>query len=185
MLESRQSKVNFVDIMDNSKPIVIIMPQNIFTNKYSKDVLCTYYMSRVRLAMSKRKDFNKICRVIIDEVHQIPKTMNLIKDTIAEPRKFAVNYILSMHSFGQLDKDIKDSLTSIGCHFMLLKGVDEKGFSELKPYIGDEFEYKDMKEMDWDYGSLNLINIKNEYRVFMSKLPDPLKDSRGKLFIGD
>mgnify|MGYP000949130108 CR=1 FL=1 len=185
MLESRQSKVNFVDIMDNSKPIVIIMPQNIFTNKYSKDVLCTYYMSRVRLAMSKRKDFNKICRVIIDEVHQIPKTMNLIKDTIAEPRKFAVNYILSMHSFGQLDKDIKDSLTSIGCHFMLLKGVDEKGFSELKPYIGDEFEYEDMKEMDWDYGSLNLINIKNEYRMFMSKLPDPLKDSRGKLFIGD
>ncbi len=185
MLESKQSKVNFVDIMDNSKPVVIIMPQNVFTNKYSKDVLCTYYMSRVRLAMSKRKDFNKICRVIIDEVHQIPKTMNLIKDTIAEPRKFAVNYILSMHSFGQLDNKIKDSLTGIGCHFMLMKGVDEKGFNELKPYIGDEFEYEDMKEMDWDYGSLNLINIKNEYKVFMSKLPDPLKDNRGKLFIGD
>ena len=185
MLESRQSKVNFVDIMDNSKPIVIVMPQNIFTNKYSKDVLCTYYMSRVRLAMSKRKDFNKICRVIIDEVHQIPKTMNLIKDTIAEPRKFAVNYILSMHSFSQLDNKIKDSLTGIGCHFMLLKGVDEKGFTELKPYIGDEFEYEDMKEMDWDYGSLNLISIRNEYKVFMSKMPEPLRDSRGKLFIGD
>lgn len=185
MLESRQSKVNFVDIMDNSKPVVIVMPQNVFTNKYSKDVLCTYYMSRVRLAMSKRKDFNKICRVIIDEVHHIPKTMNLIKDTIAEQRKFAVNYILSMHSFGQLDNKIKDSLTGIGCHFMLLKGVDEKGFSELKPYIGDEFEYEDMKEMDWGYGSLNLINIKNEYRIFMSKLPEPLKDCRGKFFIGD
>lgn len=185
MLESRQSKVNFVDIMDNSKPIVIIMPQNVFTNKYSKDVLCTYYMSRVRLAMSKRKDFNKICRVIIDEVHQIPKTMNLIKDTIAEPRKFAVNYILSMHSFGQLDSKIKDSLTSIGCHFMLMKGVDEKGFNELKSYIGDDFEYEDMKEMDWEWGSLNLINIKNEYEVFMSKMPEPLKDSKGKLFIGD
>lgn len=185
MLESRQSKVNFVDIMDNSKPVVIVMPQNVFTNKYSKDVLCTYYMSRVRLAMSKRKDFNKICRVIIDEVHQIPKTMNLIKDTIAEPRKFAVNYILSMHSFGQLDNKIKDSLTGIGCHFMLMKGVDEKGFNELKPYIGDDFEYEDMKEMDWDYGSLNLINIRNEYKVFMSKMPEPLKDGRGKLFIGD
>ena len=111
--------------------------------------------------------------------------MNLIKDTIAEPRKFAVNYILSMHSFGQLDSKIKDSLTGIGCHFMLLKGVDEKGFNELKPYVGDDFEYEDMKEMDWDYGSLNLINIRNEYKVFMSKLPDPLKDGKGKLFIGD
>ena len=90
-----------------------------------------------------------------------------------------------MHSFGQLDNKIKDSLASIGCHFILMKGVDEKGFNELKSYIGDDFEYEDMKEMDWEWGSLNLINIKNEYEVFMSKMPEPLKDSKGKLFIGD
>lgn len=57
-------------------------------------------------------------------------------------------------------------------------------FNELKGYIGDDFEYEDMKEMDWDYGSLNLINIKNQYEVFMSQLPEPLKDSRGRLYIG-
>lgn len=39
--------------------------------------------------------------------------------------------------------------------------------------------------MDWEWGSLNLINIKNEYKVFMSKLPEPLKDNKGRLFIGD
>ena len=55
----------------------------------------------------------------------------------------------------------------------------------MKPYIGDDFEYEDMKEMDWDYESLNLINIKNEYKVFMSKMPEPLKDNKGKLFICD
>jgi hypothetical protein len=178
------NNINFVDIMDNQKPVVIMMPQSIFTNRLQKDILCTYYMSRIRLAMSRRKDVDKICRVIIDEVHQIPQTMNLIKDTIAEPRKFGLSYIMAMHSFSQVKKELKDILLDIGCHFMLLKGVSESGFNELKPYIGDEFEYPDMKEMDYDYGSLNLINIKNQHRVFMSELPMPLKDKSGKLYIG-
>ena len=140
-------------------------------------------MSRIRLTM-KRKKGDKICRVIVDEVHQIPKTMNLIKDTIAEPRKFRISYVMAMHSFGQLTKEIKESVLDIGCHFMLLKGVCENGFNELNGYIGDDFEYEDMKEMDWDYGSLNLINIRNQYEVFMSQLPDALRDGKGKLYIG-
>lgn len=182
MLDSPISRVNFVDIMDNQKPIVILMPEDIFTNRYLKEIICTYYMSRIRLAMKVKKS-NKICRVIVDELHQIPKTMNLIKDTIAEPRKFRIGYVMAMHSFGQVTKEIKEQILDIGCHFMLLKGVSENGFNELKPYIGDDFEYEDMKEMDWDYGSLNLINIKNQYHVFMSQLPDALKDSSGKLYI--
>ena len=139
-------------------------------------------MDRIRLAMKVKKS-NKICRVIVDEVHQIPNTMKLIKDTIAEPRKFRIGYVMAMHSFGQVTKEIKEQILDIGCHFMLLKGVSENGFNELKPYIGDEFEYEDMKEMDWDYGSLNLINIKNQYCVFMSQLPDALKNSKGELYI--
>lgn len=184
-LEKISNNVNFVDIMDKQQPVVIMMPQDIFTNRIQKDVLCTYYMSRIRLAMSRRKDVNKICRVEVDEPHQIPNTMNLIKDTIAEPRKFGLSYVMAMHSFGQVKKEIKDIILDIGCHFMLLKGISESGFNELKTYIGDDFEYEDMKEMDWDYGSLNLISIRNEYKVFMSKLPDALRDGNGKLFIGD
>lgn len=61
--------------------------------------------------------------------------------------------------------------------------MSESGFNELKGYIGDDFEYEDMKDMDWDYGSLNLINIRNKYEVFMSQLPDALRDGRGKLYI--
>jgi hypothetical protein len=183
MLDSKVSRVNFVDIMDNKKPIVILMPEDIFTNRYLKEIICTYYMSRIRLAMKVKKT-NNICRIIVDEVHQIPNTMKLIKDTIAEPRKFRIGYVMAMHSFGQVTKEIKEQILDIGCHFMLLKGVSESGFNELKSYI-DDFEYEDMKEMNWDYGSLNLINVKNYYHVFMSKLPEPLKNSKGKLFIGD
>ena len=60
---------NFVDIMDKGVPVAIFMQQDIFTNKMSKDVICTYFMSRIRLAMSRRKDFNKIAHVIIDDLH--------------------------------------------------------------------------------------------------------------------
>ena len=60
----------------------------------------------------------------------------------------------------------------------------ENGFNELNGYIGDDFEYEDMKKMDWNCGSLNLINIRNQYEVFMSQLPDALRDGKGKLYIG-
>ena len=186
VLEGEINNINFVDIMDKKIPIVIQLPQNIFTNKIDKDTICTYYMSRIRLAMSLRKDFNNVCRVIIDEPHQIPKTMSLMADTIAEPRKFGIQYIMALHSFSQLDKDIRDIMFDIGCHFMLLKGVTEKTFDELKKngIINDEFEYQDIVDMDYKFGALYLFNIDNKYEGFIGGLCEPLKDSNGKVLIG-
>lgn len=186
MLENQTSKVNFVDIMDNKKPILLMMPQNIFTSKKKKDIICTYYMRRINLAMNRRLEYGNTCRVMIDEGHQIPNTIKLLGNFISEPRKFSLNFIITMHSFSQLGSaELKDMIIGAGCQFMLLKGVTENAFNELKSYIGDEFEYNDMREMEWKFGSLNLIYENNVHKAFMSKLPDAPVDSDGKLYIGD
>jgi len=186
MLDNPKSRVNFVDIMDNKKPILLMMPQNIFTSKTKKDVICTYYMRRINLAMNRRMKYGNTCRVMIDEGHQIPNTMKLLGNFISEPRKFSLNFIITMHSFSQLgNNDLKDMIIGAGCQFMLLKGVTETAFNELKSYVGEDFDYSDMKEMEWDFGSLNLIYEGNVHKTFMSKLPDAPIDENNKLYIGD
>lgn len=179
-----EANINFVDIMDNSKPVVFLMPQHVFTNKLSKDVICTYFMSRIRLAMSRRKDFDKIAHVIIDELHQIPQAVELISETIAEPRKFALQYALTLHSFSQIkSKELREKILDVGCNFMLLKGCSKSAYDELQPIIGEDFEFEDIGNMDYNFGALNLFSIKNSYHPFIGELPPALKDEKGNLYI--
>lgn len=180
---SVQNDINFVDIMDQQKPVVITMPQDKFTNKLNKDIMVTYFMCRIRLAMSVRKDKDKIAHVIIDEVHQVPNSMRLLNDTIAEPRKFGLSYLLAAHHLGQLPMELKESILSVGCQFMLLKGVSIKAFDEIKHLIGEDFEFDDIGNMEYDYGSLNVFMIKGRVHSFITKLPEPLKDRHGRLYI--
>lgn len=184
MLDSDiSSDINFVDIMDKQKPVVITMPQSKFTSKMSKDVIVTYFMCRIRLAMSVRKNKDKIAHVVIDEVHNTPNAMRLLNDTIAEPRKFGLSYLLAAHHLGQLPTELKESILSVGCQFMLLKGVTIKAFDEIKHLIGEDFEFEDIGNMEYDYGSLNVFAIKGKSHSFITKLPEPLKDKQGRLYI--
>ena len=184
MMKPYKNNVNFVDIMNESKPVVIMMPQDIFTSKLHKDVICTYFMSRIRLAMSRRTNFDDMCHVVVDELHQIPNTLTLVADTIAEPRKFSIQYVMSMHSLSQIEnKTVKDKIMSVGCNFMLLKGLTSQAFEEFKPMLNGDWEYEDLINMDYDFGSLNIFMVDNTYKAFITELPKPLTDSKGKMYI--
>ena len=71
----------------------------------------------------------------------------------------------------------------VGCNFLLLKGVTETAFKELKTYIGDYFDYNDITDMNYKFGSLNLISVGNKYEPFISELPEPLRSGKGRLYI--
>lgn len=186
MLEAPyENNVNFAEIMNDAKPVIIQMDQDTFTTHTQKDIMCTYFMSRIRLAMSKRKNKDHITHVVVDELHQIPNTMKLVSDTIAEPRKFSLQYIMSMHSLSQFpNKEVKDKIMDVGCNFMILKGTTPKAFGEFKDILGDEWTYDDLKDMDYDFGSINAFSVDNAYKVFVTELPKPLRDKKGKLYIG-
>lgn len=184
MMKPYENNVNFVDIMNNSEPVVILMPQDIFTSKLHKDVICTYFMSRIRLAMSRRTNFDQIAHIVVDEIHQIPQTMNLISDTIAEPRKFSMQYIMSMHSLSQIEnKKVREQIMGVGCNFMLLKGISKQAFDEFAPMLNEEYEFEDIINMDYRFGSLNMFMVDNSYSNFITELPEPLTDSDGKFYI--
>ena len=77
---------------------------------------------------------------------------------------------------------LKKAILSVGGHFILLKGVGETAYNELKAKIGDEYEYEDIKSME-DWNPFNMIWIRGQHYMFITKLPPVLKDKKGKKYI--
>ena len=45
------------------------------------------------------------------------------------------------------------------------------------------FDYEDIVDMNYKFGSLNLISVGNKYDPFISELPEPLRNGKGRLYI--
>lgn len=172
---------SLVNIFDAQTPFSIMLPQEYFSNKKKKDIITTFILSRVRLAMVRRKNKDKMCSVYIDEPQQLKGTMKVIEESIYEPRKFGLNYVFCVHALSQLD-GLKEAVVSAGGHYLLLGGCTETAFNELKSKMGEDFIYEDVTTMD-KWHSLNVVTIDGKTHTFISKLPEPLKDNNGKLYI--
>lgn len=182
MLESENPQFDFIDIMDNNKSISICMPEKEFTNKAIKDVIITYLMCRIRLAMLGRKDKDKVVHVLIDEAHHLKKSLKVISNSIAEPRKYGVAFCFCSHYFNQLGEELKEAVLNVGGHFILIKGVGKSVFDALESKIGEDWTYDDLKEME-DYNSFNMIWIRGKHYVFVSKMLEPLRNNKGVKYI--
>lgn len=159
---------NFSQWIDEGKRIVIQIPESTFTNKQVKDALVTYYMSRIWLSALQRKNHNRICHVITDEIHQVPTAAAMVSGIITEARKFGMDFCFTIHYMRQF-KALHDAVRSAGASFMLLAGTEKDNLKaleeELLPFtITEGLSLK-------PFHSLNLINYGNQYARFISKLP--------------
>ena len=163
---------DFSKWIDEGKTVLIQIPEDTFTTKQIKDTIVTYLMSRIWLAGLKRKQYSKVCHVMIDEVHQVPTCRNLLSGIVTEGRKFGIGFYFTAHflkQFGVLLDAIKSASTS----YMLLAGTEKENFNLLKEELAP-FEVDELMEME-KFTSMNRISIKNEYVNFISKLPGEFK----------
>jgi hypothetical protein len=88
LMSEPNDTVNFVNYMDEGKIVLIRIPENVFKKKWVRDVLMTYFMSRIWLAIQIRATQKKpkINHVVTDEIHQVPTAAKLVADTITEGR---------------------------------------------------------------------------------------------------
>ncbi|MGL5191646.1 MAG: hypothetical protein ACRC7S_18550 [Cetobacterium sp.] len=175
--KSTENNIDFVKAIDEGKTILIKVPESEFGTKYSKNVLVTFFLSKVWLASQLRKvdkDSTKV-NVFIDEIFQSPQSMKLCKTILPQSRKFKVRMILSFHYFKQI-KEMEEALKAAGCSFMLLQGTEKENFEDLK---------KEFTNLGYDvdsllnlkrYHSLNLIKVNNGYSAFITELPKPVKN---------
>lgn len=97
---------------------------------------------------------------------------NLLSSIIVEGRKFGIDFYFTTHYLKQF-KTLLDAIKSAGTSYMLLAGTEKENFALLKEELMP-YDIEDGLELE-SFTSLNLINCKNKYVRFISKLPPPIK----------
>lgn len=169
-----KDNINLVDCMEQGKVVLIKMREDDFPTKMIKNVMVTYWISKVWLASQIRGGLNEKplrSNIIVDEVFQAPTCMKTLEYILPQSRKFGTKFIFSTQYVRQLDS-IADVLEASGSSYMLLKGALEDDFNHLKNKIKG-YEYEDLRDME-QYSSLNLIYYSKGYSSFITKLPPPL-----------
>lgn len=169
-----KDNINLVKCMEEGKVILIKMREADFPTKMQKNLLVTYFITKIWLASQLRGMLNDKplrCNVIIDEVFQAPTSMDILEYILPMTRKFASKFIFSTQYIKQLDK-IFDTLEASGASFMMLTGSTEDDFNHFKNKL-ENFEYEDLRDME-KFSSLNLIKYSKGYSSFITKLPKPI-----------
>lgn len=89
--------------IQEGKSIFIMIPQNMFPNPRTRDIIATYYITRIWLAAQIREDNSnaKLCNLIFDEVHQMPNTASFISEHVNEFRRHRLGITISCHYLAQ------------------------------------------------------------------------------------
>lgn len=174
MLQSPIDEHDFTQYMNEGRAVFIMMPQKAFKDPATKDVIVTYFMTRIYLAALERSEIDKprIAHIITDEVHQVPTAASFIKNHITEFRKFGIATYFTIHYMKQF-KTLLDAIKSTGVSYMLIAGTEKENLQMLQEEL-EPFTIEDGLHLK-PFHSLNIINYGNQYAKFISKLPKPLK----------
>ena len=171
--------INFVEEFEKNKVILILMPEEYFSDYELKDMVVTYFLTRMWLSGLKRaklipdRDERKVVHIMLDEIHQLTNATKVMLKNIAEDRKFRTTYVFAcqyLKQFGNLWGAVKGT----GCNYMLFSGTEKENFLMLKEEIGDKFTLDELINMPTRH-SLNIYRYNGQNIVsFLSKLPDML-----------
>lgn len=170
------TNIDLVKAMDEGKIILIKMPQEYFATPYSKNVIVTYWFTKIWCAVlvrgGKQKQ-PKCFHVIVDEIFQARTTMQMLRDQeiLPQTRKLGMKPVFSAQYLGQIST-IDQTLRSAGASYMLMKGSGKNTYNEFKEELAP-YTLEDL-EMLPQYSSLNLINYEEGRAKFITKLPKPL-----------
>lgn len=175
---TRNSKNNydFVELLAQNKVILIEIPESEFPSKHLRNVVATFFLSKLWLAKQildsqKRQPTTYI---MFDEFYKCYNCQLLFEDIFVEARKFDFIPILALHYLNQLTKNCKESLKASGSSYLLLQGADVKAYYDLKPNL-EIYGYTEEDLLNLErYTALALMKTTKNYAAFVTKLPRPL-----------
>lgn len=179
MMLKKDCSGNFDLLKEIQKPqlICLKMPESMFATEKEKDVYCTYWLTKIWLALQLRKaelppEQIKKVNIIVDELYQVPSCQDFIRSKLSQMAKFKGKMIISCHYLGQIGI-IRNELKAANSSYMLLSGSDKDNFKELKDELAP-YEVEDVLTLK-RYHSLNLMKYEGGYARFVTRLPGPLK----------
>ncbi len=176
-----KNNVNLVEEFQKNQLIIVEIPEIMFSTQEEKDVMVTYWATKIWYALQirsvKYKGNLKKLNLIVDEIYQVPNCEIFLTKKISQAAKFGFKPIISCHYIKQL-KHMRDELRSVNPSYMLIAGCDTENYKELKrelyPYTEDDLINLDR------YQSLNYIKTANGYAKFITQLPGDVKHRKPK-----
>lgn len=161
---------NLTKWIEEGKSIFIHIPQTKFPNQSTRDILTTFFISRIWLAVQLRENNKdaRLCNVIFDEVHQVPTTARFLSNHITEFRRHRLGLILSCHYLKQM-RELLIALKSSGASYVLIAGTEKENIETLREEILPFTIEEGMKLKP--HTSINVVNYGNQYAKFITSLP--------------
>lgn len=175
--KSCNNNFNLLDEIQKNQVICIRMTDKMFATKQERDIFCTYWFSKLWLALQIR--INEIenrtkVNIIIDELYQIPKCQSLICQKLSQMPKYTAKLIVSCHYLKQIS-ELREELQACNSSYMLLQGSNVSNFDSLKlEFENQGFTVDDLLNLK-RYNSLNLISYEQGYWAGITALPPLLK----------
>lgn len=156
--------------IEDGKSVFIMIPQTKFPSPVIRDILTTFFISRIWLTVQMRENNKdaRLCNIVFDEVHQVPTTARFLSNHITEFRRHRLGLMLSCHFLKQL-KDLLTALKSSGASYILIAGTEKENLEALKQEL-TPFTIDDGLSLK-PYTSLNIVNYGNQYAKFITSLP--------------
>lgn len=169
-----QADINYDDDFDKwiqeGKSIFIMIPQNLFPNKKTRDIITTYYTTRIWLAAQIREDNtnSKLCNLIFDEVHQMPNTASFIAQHVNEFRRHRLGLTMSCHYLGQFAA-LEEAMLSKRTNYIICKGTQKDNIKKLQEEIAP-FTLDDLTRLKL-HEAICSVNYTSGRHNFIGKLP--------------
>lgn len=178
-MKSSEDNLNFLDLLEQNKVILIKVPESKFPSKMIRNIIATFFLSKVWLAkqiLATRKQPKTF--ILFDEFYKCYNCQLLYQDIFVEARKFDLVSIVALHYLNQLTQQCKESLKASGTSYLLLQGADVKAYQDLKSnLIAFGYEEEDLLNLD-RYSALALMKTSKNYSAFVVNLPKPINKEK-------
>jgi hypothetical protein len=155
------------------------MPQNKYRTPMIKNILVTYFISKLFLSSVVRaesitsKNLTR-CTLIIDEISQAKGCFETFDEILTQLRKFRVRPILSAHNWDQI-KYFQKNLNDAGLSVILPQGSNKDNFMKMKEeFSHNGFDIDNLLNLK-KFNSLNAIQTDKGFTSFISQFPPPVK----------
>lgn len=173
-----KNNIDLVEEIQKNQLICIKIPESAFSTETEKDIYCTYWISKIWLALQIRKweikDRSKHTKVniFVDELSQVDNCTEFIRSKLSQMAKFSAKMIISCHFLKQIPI-IRNELKAANTSYMMISGCNIENYKEMKTelYPYTEEDLLNLKR----YHSLNYIKTKEGYSSFITALPRPIK----------
>lgn len=169
---SADTNIDFAKAMDNSKVILIKMRADKFRSQHVRNVLTTFFISKIWLACNIRGAYQEKplrYHLLLDEIFQAPTTYKALDNILRECRKFQLRLVFTAHQLIDL-KELNEGLKSAGASYVLMQKTAKENFKCLEHEFKQHgFTVDDLLNLK-RYHSLNLISYSGGYSAYEADL---------------